>query len=239
MFDHVTALSFDCYGTLIDWESGLAAVLGPWARSFDPSVSDEDVLAGYGYREAQIERDFPRLTYPEVVERSFRLLGRDLGVPVDDGDALALRLSIPAWPAFPDSAAALTALAERFALVILSNVDRASFEGSRKLLGVDFAKVLTAQDIGSYKPSDRNFEVLRRYAEEENLHLVHVAQSLFHDHDPARRAGIPTVWINRRRGLSGWGATPPPEGLEHPEVEFPSMQAFAAAVLDAPAAERS
>ena len=141
--------------------------------------------------------------------------------------------SVPDWPAFEDSQDALIVLGTRFKLIILSNVDRASFAGSQARLGVEFTSVLTAEEIGSYKPSPRNFDALA--AEVRRLgvahgRLLHVAQSLFHDHVPAKRAGLPTVWINRRHDRSGWGATPTPPGEITPDWEFPSMAAFASAV---------
>ena len=140
---------------------------------------------------------------------------------------------MPGWPAFPDSPAALAALGRRFKLIILSNVDRASFAGSNARLGADFTSIITAQDVGSYKPSPRNFEALASEAARLGIRpggLLHVAQSLFHDHVPAKRAGLPTVWIHRRHARSGWGATPQPPAPVTPDWEFPSMAAFAAAV---------
>jgi putative hydrolase of the HAD superfamily len=141
--------------------------------------------------------------------------------------------SVPDRPAFPDSPNALAALGERFKLIILSNVDRASFAGSQARLRVEFTSVLTAEDIGSYKPSRRNFDVLAAGAERLGVArggLLHVAQSLFHDHVPAKRAGLPTVWINRRHDHPGWGATPAPSAEVTPDGEFPSIAAFARAV---------
>ena len=124
-------------------------------------------------------------------------------------------------------------LGERFKLIILSNVDRVSFAGSQTRLGVEFTSVLTAEEIGSYKPSPRNFEALGAEAQRlgvDRRGLLHVAQSLFHDHVPAKRAGLATVWINRRHDRSGWGATPAPPTEVTPDWEFPSMAAFASAV---------
>jgi 2-haloalkanoic acid dehalogenase type II len=228
------ALSFDCYGTLIDWEAGILAVLGPWAASRGLALDDETLLAGYSRHEAQAEHDHPAELYPQILARSLRALGADLGSEVSESDAARLATSVPDWPAFPDSAAALAALAQHYQLIILSNVDRASFAGSNRRLGVRFAGIVTAQDVGSYKPSARNFEGL--LAERDRLgvpagRLLHVAQSLFHDHAAAQRAGLPTVWINRRHDRPGWGATPEPADTVTPNWEFPSMQAFAAAAL--------
>jgi 2-haloacid dehalogenase len=231
-FTGFRALSFDCYGTLIDWEAGLSAVLVPWARSRGLDLSAEELLAEYSGFEAAVEAEDPAPLYPDVLARSLRLLGDRLGAEVTAEDAARLAGSVPDWPAFPDSRQALAELAQRYQLIILSNVDRASFAGSQQRLGVAFTSVLTAQDIGSYKPSPRNFEALLAEAGRLGLgqgELLHVAQSLFHDHVPAQQAGLPTVWINRRHDRPGWGATPEPATSVRPGAEFPSLAAFAAA----------
>ena len=224
------ALSFDCYGTLIDWESGLAAVLGPWARSRGLDLSDEALLTAYSGHESRAEAAHPGEAYPAILARNLRDLGRELGAEVSDEDAGRLARSVPDWPAFPDSPAALADLAGRYRLIIVSNVDRDSFTASSRRLGVTFTSVITAQDVGSYKPSPRNFDAL--LVETDRLgvprgRLLHVAQSLFHDHVPARQAGLPTAWINRRHDRPGWGATPEPPADVRPDWEFPSMRAFA------------
>ena len=226
------ALSFDCYGTLIDWEAGLSAVLTPWARERGLQLTGEQLLTAYAPIEAAVEAEHPADLYPDVLARSMRLLGSDLGAEVTSADAARLAGSVPDWPAFADSHDALAALSRRFKLIILSNVDRASFAGSKARLGVEFTSVLTAQDIGSYKPAERNFEALTGEAARLGVGpggLLHVAQSLFHDHVPAKRAGLPTAWINRRHTRPGWGATPEPPAPVTPDWEFPSMAALAAA----------
>lgn len=227
------ALSFDCYGTLIDWEAGIANVLRPWAAANGLSMTDEELLTAYSTHEAQAEEENPTDLYPQILARAMRGLGAELGIPVTDGDAEAFSVSVPDWPAFPDSPDALARLAERYKLIILSNVDRTSFAGSNKRLGVTFTSILTAQDIGSYKPSLRNFEALdaeiKRLGVGEGK-LLHVAQSLFHDHVPAKSVGLPTVWINRRHDNPGWGATPEPPADVTPDWTFTSMGAFADAV---------
>jgi 2-haloacid dehalogenase len=227
------ALSFDCYGTLIDWEAGLSAALTPWARERGLRLTGEQLLTAYAPFEATVEAEHPADLYPDVLARSMRLLGSKLGAEVTPEDAARLAGSVPDWPAFADSHDALTALSRRFKLIILSNVDRASFAGSNARLGVEFASVLTAQDIGSYKPAERNFEALIGEAARLGVgpgRLLHVAQSLFHDHVPAKRAGLSTAWINRRHARPGWGATPEPPAPVTPDWEFPSMAALAAAV---------
>lgn len=226
------ALSFDCYGTLIDWEAGLSAVLVRWARARGLDVAGEQLLTEYSAAEASAEAAHPADPYPEILAGSFRLLGASLGAEVTDEDAARLAGSVPDWPAFPDSRAALLTLGQRYQLIILSNVDRASFAGSSKKLGASFASVITAQDVGSYKPAQRNFDALLSGAARRGIEpgrLLHVAQSLYHDHVPAQRAGLPTVWINRRHDRAGWGATPQPPTPVTPDWEFPSMAAFAAA----------
>ena len=224
------ALSFDCYGTLIDWEAGISAVLGPWTQSRGLDMTDEALLTAYSGHEARAEAGHPGDSYPLILARSVRDLGADLGAEVTEDDAERLARSVPDWPAFGDSHDALTALSHRYQLIILSNVDRDSFAASNRRLGVTFTSILTAQDIGSYKPSPRNFEALLAEAERLGIRkgrLLHVAQSLFHDHVPAQRAGLPTVWANRRHARPGWGATPEPGANVTPDWEFPSMKAFA------------
>jgi 2-haloalkanoic acid dehalogenase type II len=227
------ALSFDCYGTLIDWEAGMVAVLGPWARSRGLDLGDEELLRVYAGHEARAEAGHPAELYPDILARAFRGLGGELGVEVSDADAARFRRSVPGWPAFGDSAAALAALAARYQLIILSNVDRDSFAASNRRLGVAFTSIITAQDVGAYKPSPRNFAALLDEAARLGIkegRLLHVAQSLFHDHAPAKQAGLPTAWINRRHARPGWGATPAPPGGVRPDWEFPSMAALATAV---------
>ncbi|HEY7146223.1 MAG TPA: haloacid dehalogenase type II [Streptosporangiaceae bacterium] len=229
-----SALSFDCYGTLIDWESGLSAVLDPWARRRGLTLSSEELLTGYSAAEGAAEAARPAEPYPAILAASMRRLGAALGAQVTDQDAAALAQSVPDWPAFPDSREALIALSGRYQLIILSNVDRASFAGSARRLGATFAAVITAQDVGSYKPDPRNFGALAAGAARLGIgpgRLLHVAQSLFHDHVPAKQAGLPTAWINRRHGRPGWGATPQPAAPVTPDWEFGSMADFAAACL--------
>ena len=231
------ALSFDCYGTLIDWEAGIIAVLGPWARRRGLTVSDEQLLAAFARHESRAESAHPAELYPAILARTFSGIGEEFGAEVSDADAAALGGSVPDWPAFDDSREALRRLSERYRLIILSNVDRESFAASNVKLGVEFTSIITAQDVGSYKPSPRNFEALTAEAARLGVgpgRLLHVAQSLFHDHAPARRIGLRSVWINRHHDRPGAGATPTPAAEVSPDAEFPSMAAFAAAATDSP-----
>lgn len=227
------ALSFDCYGTLIDWETGIAAVLSPWAREQGLDLTDEELLLAYADNEAAVERETPTALYPEVLATAFRRTGDVLGHPVTAEWAQRLGSSVPDWPAFPDSADALARLAKHYQLIILSNVNRDGFAGSNKHLHGDFAAVITAEDVGAYKPAENHFRALDSTLPElgvERTGLLHVAQSLFHDHVPAKREGLPSVWINRRHDRPGWGATPEPGAEYSYDLEFPAMEAFADAV---------
>jgi 2-haloacid dehalogenase len=227
------ALSFDCYGTLIDWEAGLAAVLAPWAREQGLDVRDDELLLAYSDSEADVEREHPAAPYPEVLAMAFARAGEKLGAPVSDSWARRMGDSVPDWPAFPDSAQALERLARRYKLIILSNVHRAGFAGSNERLRGDFAAVITAEDVGAYKPAENHFRALDETLPRlgvDRQDLLHVAQSLFHDHVPARREGLPSVWINRRHDRTGWGATPEPTEEWTFDLEFHSMGDFADAV---------
>jgi len=226
------ALSFDCYGTLIDWETGITAVLRPWANRRGLNITDEQLLAAHAEHESRAESDHPGELYPAILARTFRGIGDEFATEVSDEEAAALGASVPDWPAFDDSADALAMLSQRYKLIILSNVDRASFAASNVKLGVEFTSILTAQDIGSYKPSPQNFDALLAEAGRLGVgegKLLHVAQSLFHDHVPAQRIGLRSVWINRRHDRPDGGATLPPGTQVSPDAEFPSMAAFAAA----------
>ncbi|MFB7893598.1 HAD-IA family hydrolase [Microbacterium sp. NPDC056044] len=235
-----SALSFDVYGTLIDWEAGIAAVLKPWAHAHGSDLDDEALLLAYADNEAAVEREYPGLAYAEVLQAAFRRTAKDLGLPVSDEEVQVLGRSVPDWPAFDDTHEALTRLKKHYKLIILSNIHQQGVEGSIARMDVEFDQVNTAQAIGSYKPNPRNFEVLlERIAElgVEKPQLLHVAQSLFHDHVPGKQAGLDTIWINRRHARPGWGATPDPGVDVTPDAEFPSLAAFADAVDAAFAAD--
>lgn len=228
-----SALSFDVYGTLIDWEAGIATVLSAWAKDHGSDLDDEALLLAYADNEAAVEREYPVLAYCEVLQAAFRRTAKDLGIPVTDEEVQILGRSVPNWPAFTDSHEALTRLKQHFKLIILSNVHNQGVEGSIKRMDVEFDQVNTAESIGSYKPADRNFEVLLERIGEldvEKPQLLHVAQSLFHDHVPGKKHGLDTVWINRRHDRPGWGATPDPKVSVTPDLEFTSLAEFADAV---------
>ena len=224
------ALSFDCYGTLIDWEAGLSAALQPLqARS---GAFAGTLIEAHGVIEHQVEEEYPRLRYSELLEKVHERLSRRFGVEPDAEAARAFGQSVGDWPAFPDSAEALRHLKQHFKLVILSNVDRASFARSNEKLGVEFDHVFTAEEIGSYKPALRNFEYLLERLADAGIakgELLHTAQSLFHDHVPANRLGIASAWIDRRHDKPGSGATVLPDPMPHFDFRFTSLGEMAEA----------
>jgi len=225
-------LTFDCYGTLIDWESGIAAALAPWLAREGVSADREAVLAAFGDAESAQEHETPDLIYSALLARVHGRLAAHFGVTSSAADAEAFGASVPDWPAFPDSATALADLKRHYKLVILSNVDRESFRGSNARLGVAFDAVFTAQDIGSYKPDPRNFDYLLAQLAEmghPKERILHTAQSLYHDHVPAKRAGLTTAWIDRRAGRGGGATKRPPEQVT-PDFRFTSLAEMAAAV---------
>jgi 2-haloacid dehalogenase len=224
------ALSFDCYGTLIDWETGIIEALRPLRE--ESGVGSEELLDAYGPIELAVEQEHPSRPYSQLLEEVHERLSEHFDIEPDAIEAAKFGASVGDWPAFPDSADALAYLKQHFKLVILSNVDRLSFVGSNRRLVVEFDYVFTAQDIGSYKPDLRNFEYLLEHLGEAGIakgELLHVAQSLFHDHVPANRMGIASAWIDRRAGKSGSGATVLPEPMPHFDFRFTSMAELAEA----------
>ncbi len=232
-------LSFDCYGTIIDWETGLWSALRPLFEANGARPDRSEVLTSYGELEAEQEAATPTLSYPEVLSSVHHRLAIGLGLETSEEMDHAFGSSVPSWPAFADSADALRRLGERYRLVILSNVDRAGFAASNRLLGIEFDAVHTAEDIGSYKPDPENFDYLLRHVEHDfgvsGDSVLHVAQSLFHDHAPAKAAGIETVWIDRQRLSAGgaWGATKRVDDAPEPDHVYYSMAELADAVESA------
>ena len=236
----IKILTFDCYGTMIDWESGLKCVLNAWAAEHGLTLRDDALLEAYARHETAIEHESPFRLYPQCLEEVLRRTSTQHGVAVSERWALRLGASVPDWPAFTDSAEALIALKRRFKLGVLSNVDRISFAASNRKLMVDFDLVVTAQDAGSYKPDTRNFEaMLARLATMgiARQEVCHVAQSLHHDHVPAKAVGLRSIWINRRAGRAGSGATVIPTAPVGWEREFPTLREFAAWAVADPATQ--
>jgi 2-haloacid dehalogenase len=221
-------LTFDCYGTLIDWETGIVRALRSALGEVAASAGDERLLELYADHEATLEAG-PYLPYRAVLAGAARGVGADLGGEPGDEAVQGFAESVGDWPAFPDSVDALRRLKQHFRLGVITNCDTDLFARSNVRLGVAFDWVITAEQLGSYKPNPRNFELaLERIGGDRSRHL-HVAQSLFHDHVPARTFGLRTAWIDRRHDRPGSGATPPAEAT--PDFTFPDMASFAAAAI--------
>jgi 2-haloacid dehalogenase len=226
--DGVDALTFDCYGTLIDWEAGLAEAFEAVMRAHGVVADRDDVLERYARHEAAAESG-PYRTYREVLAAGLRGVADELGFAPTADETATFSGSVVDWPAFPDSAAALERLHRRFRLGVITNCDDDLFAASARRLGTEFDWVVTAQQAGSYKPDEANFRLAFERVGLPLERIVHVAQSLYHDHVPAKGLGLRTVWINRRHGRPGSGATPPAEAT--PDATYPDMASFAAAVV--------
>jgi 2-haloalkanoic acid dehalogenase type II len=220
-----STLTFDCYGTLIDWESGIWDALQPLVEMAEPGTIRRDAaLVAFAEAESAQQEQTPGMRYPELLEQVHASLAKRFDLQSTAEMNRAFGQSVPHWPAFPDSADALRVLARHYKLVVLSNVDRDGFAASRRKLGVDFDAVYTAQDVGSYKPNPRNFDyMLDRLKADHGIEagrILHTAQSLFHDHVPAGRVGLARAWIDRQNlHESGqWGATA--RVAERPTVDF-------------------
>ena len=227
-YDRFEALTFDCYGTLIDWEAGILAGLRPAVASAAAAQADEDLLEVYAKAEATAEAG-PYRRYRDILASSFLEVCARFGADPDPDVAAAFGGSVADWPAFPDSAQALRRLQSRYRLGVITNCDDDLFAASNRRLGVTFDWIVTAQSVGSYKPDPRNFEAAFAAIGLPRERILHVAQSLFHDHVPAKALGMATVWIDRRHDRAGSGATP--LATVTPDAVFPDMDSFATAAM--------
>ena len=225
-FDDFDVLTFDTYGTLIDWETGILAAIRPiLAAHGQADLRDEGILEAFGRHEAEIEAG-PYKPYRKVLgEVLTAMLGHSGQAPSAE-EVAAFGGSVVDWPAFPDSGAALARLQTRFALGVITNCDDDLFAASEARLGIKFDHVITAQQAKRYKPNPRGFELAFERIGLPPARILHVAQSLFHDHVTAKQLGLRTVWVDRRAGKAGGGATPPAEAT--PNLTVPDMATLAA-----------
>jgi 2-haloacid dehalogenase len=224
-YSGVDALTFDCYGTLIDWETGLSDAFRTVLAAHGVDADLDDVLVRYARHEAAAEAG-PYRTYRDILAAGLRGVADELEFAPTDDELAAFARSVEDWPAFADSPEALARLKRHFRLGVITNCDDDLFAASNRRLGVEFDWVVTAQQVGSYKPDEANFRFAFERLGLARERIVHVAQSLFHDHVPARRLGLTTVWIDRRHDRPGSGATPPADAS--PDATFPDMASFAA-----------
>ena len=223
-FSRFRAISFDCYGTLIEWEAGILPALRMFLDSHYCLQADATLLALYGEFEAEAESG-PYQTYRSVLSSVVRSFGTRFGFQPSEDELRILHASIPSWPPFPDTVAALQQLQKRYRLAIISNIDDDLFASTRKHLGVEFDTVITAEQAQSYKPSINNFRLALDRLGVPPDHLLHVGQSIYHDVIPAQSLGIATVWVNRRSARPGVGAVRPAVGK--PDLEVPDLQTLA------------
>lgn len=227
------ALTFDVYGTLIDWESGMVENLKPLTERLERSLTRNEILEAHARHESSQQRCTPGRNYQDLLATVYRRLAEEWGLRAPWEECLTYGRSVRKWPAFPDSAEALRLLKQHFKLVVLSNVDNESFSYSNGKLGVTFDAVYTAEDIGSYKPADRNFEYMLEKIANVDIRreeILHTAESMFHDHEPAKRSGLATCHIYRRHDQEGFGATMTPESMPGVDFRFNSMAEMVEAV---------
>lgn len=220
------ALTFDCYGTLIDWESGIFTGLDRLRAKVGRKLSRDEILEAHARHESSQQRQTPNKNYSELLPIVYRRLAEEWGVSVSWDECIAYGQSVKDWPAFPDSAGALQYLKKHYKLVILSNVDNSSFAASNKRLEVDFDAIYTAEDCGSYKPADRNFDYMVDKLKSigiEKKDILHTAESMFHDHGSANRHDLASCWIYRRFDKEGFGATMNPGEMPKYNFQFHSM----------------
>jgi 2-haloacid dehalogenase len=228
-FDRFDALTFDCYGTLIDWETGILAALR--SASVEWPTSDDELLERFAVHESRAERGEYR-SYRQVLAETIMGVATDYGVSISEQAVDRFSVSVGDWPPFPDSSEALTRLARRFRLGVITNCDHDLFAASNRRLGVRFDWVITADQAESYKPSLKNFERAFATIPVPRERILHVAQSLYHDHVPAKKLGMTTVWIDRRQDRPGSGATPPAQ--VEPDMTVSNMAALADAAAPEP-----
>jgi len=232
-------LSFDCYGTLIDWETGIFEARKPLTTAVGRSLSRNEILEAHAFHESAQQAQTPGKLYRDLLPIVFKRLAEQWGVSASHEQCAAYGRSVGNWPAFEDSAGARQYLKKFYKLVVLSNVDNESFCVSNKRLQVEFDAVITAEDVGSYKPNDDNFEyMITRLGRGlggqlvDKADILHTAKSMFHDHKPANRFDLASCWIYRRHDDEGFRATMNPGEMPHYDFRFTSMAELARAHQD-------
>jgi 2-haloalkanoic acid dehalogenase type II len=234
VLDRARALTFDVYGSLIDWETGIVEAVAPWLQRNGVTAGRRDILAAFAASEPARQQANPECRYPEILELVFADIAAHFGLSPTPDAAEAFGAAVTDWPAFADSAAALGVLARRYKLAVIANTDRASLAAAQRKLGVAFDVAVTAEDAGAYKPHLDPFRLAIDELSDQAVGfdaILHTAQSLYHDHAPAQRLGLATCWLDRANQADGgeWGATPPPAVWPVPDRRFTSLAAMAEA----------
>jgi 2-haloacid dehalogenase len=218
-------LTFDCYGTLVDWETGILDVLKPWASANAVGAGSEELLAAFGAAESVVQRASPQALYQDVLREAMGRIAVSFGKTARTEERESLARSVGDWPVFADTVEGLRALKNWHKLMVLSNVDKESFARTAPKLGVALDGFVSAEEVGAYKPDRRMFDRALAVARNWGIppkRILHVAQSLFHDIEPAKRLGLRTVWVDRRGGRPG-GATPKASGDATPDLRVTSL----------------
>jgi len=223
-FRNFDVITFDCYGTLIDWEAGIIGALAPFREAGKLGVSDEALLQSYALLESTLE-DGEYHRYRDVLRGVMRGLATRYSVPETRVNLDALADSLPSWKPFPDTVEALQRLRAHYKLGIISNVDVDLFAGTARHLNVEISHLITAEQVGAYKPSHENFILALQSIGVPKERLLHAAQSRFHDIAPARALGIASVWVNRHAARPGQGATTRSAAV--PDLEVPDLKTLA------------
>jgi 2-haloalkanoic acid dehalogenase type II len=223
-------LTFDTYGTLIDWETGIYNALEPLLDKLPLRLDRDEVLELFAGFEMQQQADTPAQVYSSLLAEVSKSIAKKWQIKLRDEEAATFGRSVKHWPEFEDSAASLQYLRQHYRMATLTNCDRISYMGSNARLEIEWDAIYTAQDVGFYKPNLRNFDYMFEHARRDlgilPHEILHVAQSLTHDMVPATSMGMTKLWINRRHNVEGYGATAPPEGEYTIEWDFNSMADF-------------
>ncbi len=217
-FNRYEWISFDCYGTLVDWETGISDAVATVFAAHGVRKSREDILALFSEAEPQVQASGEFLEYRRVLRDVMQIMAWESGIRLPAAEADALADSLPLWPVFPDAPGALEQLRSRFKLAVISNVDDDLFRRSEEALGIMFSAVITSQQAGCYKPNmDAFYEAQERLGVGDDMgQWLHVGESLYHDIGPANRLGIDSVWVNRPDRGGGSRRTDAVPSLEVP-----------------------
>ncbi len=226
--DRFEVVSFDCYGTLVDWEGGIVSGLRPVLDNHGVGATDDEILALHAATEHELQSpstggDYVK--YRDVLRQEVLEAGKRWNFEPEAPEVDALADSLRHWQPFPDTVDALKRLKTRYKLAIISNVDDGLFALTACHLEVEFDWIITAEQAGTYKPSTNNFEVAIERIGVPRDRILHAAESLFHDVSPAKQMGLSTVWVHRRSGKQGFGATPPADA--EPDLEVPDLTTLA------------
>lgn len=217
-FEQFEWISFDCYGTLVDWETGICDAAARVFARHGVRRTRAEILAMFSDAEPKVQSSGEFLEYRTVLRDVMEIMAWEASIRLPRVEADSLPDSLPNWPVFPDAASALTMMQQRYKLAIISNVDDDLFEGTAKAIGIDFDAVVTSQQAGSYKPDLQNFHLAQERLSTEKERWLHVGESLFHDIGPANRMGIASVWVNRPDRGGGSRRTDAVHTLEVPNL---------------------